>query len=125
MKRVPKKTIQKEFNHLVASGRRCAKCKQSYELMHCSHVHSIGAYPNLRFDLMNTLPLCARCHKFWWHDEVGDAWEWFKTTYPGRNAYLEQAKKKYVKWTDEKLLEVRKNVKERNLKALLIAPELV
>jgi hypothetical protein len=120
-----KKAIQTEFNHWMASGKPCAKCGNTYGMTQCSHVHSIGAYPNLRYDPMNVLPLDARCHKFWWHDEPGDAWEWFKQKYPGRYAYLEKAKLKYVGWDIDKLLEVREKIKSKDIKGLIIAPELL
>jgi hypothetical protein len=123
--KAPKKTIQEEFNHLIAFNKPCAFCHRTYEVMQCSHIHSVGAYPNIRFDPMNALPMCGRHHRFFWHDEPGDAWEWFKKNFEGRYQYLLVAKNKYIKWTDDKLLEVRKNIKEGNLKALLIAPELI
>ncbi len=124
-KKLSTKVVQKEFNHLIASGKECSKCSQSFPVMQCSHIHSVGAYPALRFDPMNTLPMCGHCHMFWWHLEPAESWEWFKNKYPGRYQYLLQAKNKYIKWTQEKLLEVREKVKIKDLKGLLIAPELL
>ena len=124
-KKAPKKEIQKEFNKMIAHANSCAKCYQTFKVMQCSHIHSIGAYPNLRFDPMNALPMCGRHHNFWWHLEPTESWDWFKKNFPGRYEYLLKAKNKHIEWTDEKLYEVRKNIKERNLKALLIAPELL
>ena len=123
--KAPKKEIQKEFNKMIASGKPCAYCKRTYDVMQCSHVHSVGAYPNLRFDPMNALPMCGRHHRFFWHDEPADAWAWFIKNYAGRTEYLLVAKNKQIDWTDEKLYEVRKNIKDRNFRALLIAPELL
>jgi hypothetical protein len=74
---------------------------------------------------MNVLPMCRRCHKFWWHEEPGDAWEWFKSKYPGRYAYLEVAKNKYVGWDNDKLLEVREKVRNNDIRGLIVAPELL
>jgi hypothetical protein len=119
------KTVQNEFNHLIASGKPCTKCGQLFPVMQCSHNHSVGAYPNLRFDPMNVLPLCGHCHPFWWHLEPAKSWDWFKNKYPGRYAYLEVAKNKYIKWTQDKLLEVREKIKNEDLKGLLISPELL
>jgi hypothetical protein len=124
-KKLSTKAIQKEFNHLIASGKPCAKCNQIFPVMQCSHVHSIGAYPNLRFDPMNALSMCGRHHNFWWHLEPTESWDWFKEKYPGRYQYLLIAKNKHVGWTQDKLLEVRRKVKERDLKGLLIMPELL
>lgn len=125
MKKLSIKVVQKEFNHLIAYQKPCAKCHQVFPVMQCSHVHSIGAYPNLRFDPMNTLPMCGRDHNFWWHLEPAQSWDWFKQTFPGRYEYLLVAKNKYIVWTQDKLIETRKKIKDLDLKGLLIAPELV
>ena len=93
--------------------------------MQCSHVRSIGAYPNLRFDVMNVLPMCGYHHKFYWHDEIGDAWPWFVKKYPGRHEYLLKAKNKLVKYTIDDLKVVREHIKNKDLRKLIIAPELL
>ena len=120
-----KRAVQREFNRLIASGKPCVKCHKTFEVMQCSHIKSTGAYPNLRFDPMNAFSMCGRCHNFWWHLEPSESWEWFKEEFPGRHEYLLKAKNKRVGLTIDKLQEIRKNVKESNLKALLIAPELL
>ena len=117
-----KKKIQIEFNRMIAQGKPCAKSHQIFTVMQCSHVHSIGSYPNLRFDPMNTLPMCGRHHMFWWHLEVSEAWDWFKQNFSGRYEYLLKAKNIHNDWTIDKLLEIRKNIKNRDLKALMILP---
>ncbi len=117
-----KRAVQREFNKMIASGNPCAYCHRTFPVMQCSHVHSVGAYPNLRFDPMNALPMCGRHHMFFWHDEPGDAWEWFKRTFPGRCHYLEEAKNVHVGWTVEKIQEVRRKIKERDLRGLTILP---
>ena len=63
------KTVQEEFNAMVTASQRCSRCFKLYERMECSHVLSIGAYPALRFDIFNVLPMCSRHHIWWWHDE--------------------------------------------------------
>jgi len=110
---------------MIAQGNPCSFCHQTFPAMQCSHIHSIGAYPNLRFDPMNALPMCGRHHFFFWHDDPGTAWPWFEKTFPGRYEYLLKAKNKHIEWTTEKLLEIRKNIKEKNLRGLLIMPELL
>ena len=99
-RKVPKKQIQIEFNAMIAHGNPCAYCHRLFPVMQCSHIHSVGAYPNLRFDPMNALSMCGRHHRFFWHDEPGDAWMWFEKTYPGRYEYLLKAKNIIIKWTD-------------------------
>jgi hypothetical protein len=119
------KKIQDEFNAMMARGKPCAKCGNIYPVMQCSHIWSIGSYPNLRFDPMNVLPMCGRHHNYWWHLEPAESIEWFTNTYPGRYDYLIEAKNKLVHRTLDDLQEVRDKIKERNLRGLLIAPELL
>ena len=130
MPRVVKKgaltrAIQIEFNHMIASGQPCAVCHKTFPVMQCSHIKSIGAHCNLRFDPMNVLPMCGHCHNFWYHQEPTESGNWFELTYPGRYEYLLKAQNKKVGWTIDKLQEVRKKIKEKDLKGLLIAPELL
>ena len=120
-----KKKIQIEFNHLITSGNPCAKCGQIFPVMQCSHIKSIGSAPNLRFDPMNALPMCGYHHMFWWHLEPSESWYWFCRTYPGRLAYIEKAQNKQVDWNISLLLEIRQKIADRDLKGLLIAPELL
>ena len=122
---VLKKAIQTEFNYMIAHAKPCAKCSQTFPVMQCSHIKSIGACDNLRYDPMNVLPMCGHCHNFWWHLEPSESWTWFEQTFPGRNEYLLVAKNKHVGWTEEKLFEVREKIKNKDLKGLLIAPELL
>ena len=119
------KTAQREFNKLIASGKPCAKCMKTFPVMQCSHIHSIGAYSNLRFDIMNVLPMCGRCHNFWWHQEPSESWDWFVKNYPGRHQYLLKAKNKVNKWTMDDVLQIKEYVRNREIKKLLIAPELL
>ena len=122
---VLKRAIQVEFNHWMASGKPCAVCGNVYPVMQCSHLHSIGAYPNLRFDPMNVLPMCGKHHFFFWHDDPIDAWSWLNQKFPGRYAYLEKAKNKDIFWSVDMLLEIRQKIRNQDIKGLIIAPELL
>ena len=120
------KRLQIEFNAMIARGQPCAKCGQTFPVMQCSHVHSTGSYPNLRFDVMNVLPMCGHHHNFWWHLEPSESWDWFKKEYPGRYEYLLKAKNKYVGRRGQPARrEIRQWIKEKNMKKLIIAPELL
>lgn len=103
----------------------CQKCGKSFEKLDCSHIKSVGAYPNLRFDIMNVIAMCSRCHLWWWHEEPTESGGWFKNKFPGRYAYLQLAKNRLVKRTKDDLKEIRKHIKEKNVKKLVIAPEII
>jgi len=107
------------------SGYPCARCNQKFPVMQCSHVKSTGAYTNLRFDPMNVLVMCGRCHNFWWHSEPTESGKWFEKKYPARWDYLEKAKLKVIKRTEKDKKQIRQWIKERNIKKLYIAPELI
>lgn len=113
------KETQIEFNALVAGIGVCARCGKSFEQMQCSHVYTVKAYPNLRFDVLNALSMCGNHHMWWWHQEPGEAWPWFKEKYPERYSYLVFAKNQIKPWKIYEVKEVRKAIKERNLHALM------
>jgi len=113
------KTIQKEFNSLVASKGVCEKCDRGYTVMQCSHVWSIGSYSNLRFDILNTMCMCGRCHNFWWHLEPMESREWFAKKFPERDIYLKEVRNIVKPWTVEELQKIREAVKNKDLKALV------
>lgn len=113
------KETQTEFNALITERKVCAKCGNSYDKMHCSHIKSVGAHPNLRFDILNVLPMDGRCHQFDWHDNPTEATLWFQKKYPERWAYLEFAKNQIKPWGVDEVKKIRKAVKERDLHALV------
>lgn len=115
-----KKTVQAEFNKMVTDGKPCSKCGKSFYKMDCSHIYSIGAYPNLRFDIMNVLPMCSNCHIWWWHDNPTEAGEWFKKNYGDRYTYLEIAKNIPRNYTIEDLQEVREYIKNKQTDKLCL-----
>jgi len=107
------------FNKLVAKDQACAKCGQRFEVMQCSHVYSVGHAPGLRYDILNVLPMCGHCHNYWWHLEPVEAFRWFESKYPERLAYLDFAKNVVRPWTAHELHQIKKCVREKNLKALV------
>ena len=69
----------------------CQRCNKYVEGSD-SHPHHIvpkmkGASLR-RFDLLNIILLCMRCHKQWWHLNILDANEWFEEKYQARYDYL-------------------------------------
>ena len=119
-----KRTIQKEFNKLVTSTIGfCQRCGSKVNQLQCSHVKSIGAYPSLRFDIFNVLCLCSKCHKWWWHDEPTESFDWYKLNFPERWTYIQAAMKINRFFTIEDLNEIRKAVSERNITKLHLSQE--
>ena len=113
------KKTQIEFNALVASVGACAKCGKSFEQIQCSHVFTVGAYPNLRFDILNALPMDGGHHRYFWHNEPMEAFEWFKGKYPERYAYLMFAKNQIKPWTMDEVKRIREAIRKRDLHALV------
>jgi len=62
---------------------KCLKCGKTTALQ-CSHILSVGAYPNMQFDLENAITLCAYDHLRFWHSSPLDASRWFEAHFPGR-----------------------------------------
>lgn len=114
------KQTQTKFNALIREKGVCEHCGRSYDAMNCSHIYPVGAYPNLRFNVLNVLCLDARCHRFFWHDNPGDAWEWFKSKYPARYEYLTKAKNIFHKYTIEELLQIQGWVEKKEINKLTI-----
>lgn len=114
-----KELIQREFNKLVTTKiGYCQRCGRRDAQMQCSHVKSIGAYPNLRFDIINVLCLDARCHKWWWHDEPTESGSWFKEKFPERWEYIQVAKNIPRKFTLEDLDQIREWIKNKEIDKL-------
>lgn len=114
-----KKQIQVEFNRMVTEGQPCAYCGKRFEKMDCSHVLSRGSADHLRFDILNVLPMCSKCHKWFWHDDPLNAIEWFKSRYPERYDYLLFAKSRFKKWTAGGLKQIRENIRNKDIKGLV------
>ena len=74
--------------------------------LQCSHIKTVGAYKNLRFDPYNALALCYRHHIHYWHKEKGEAYKWFEKHYPTRVVYLDHNKNKLFKPTLDDLQEL-------------------
>ena len=117
-----KKTIQKEFNSLIVGKGVCEKCRRSFPKMQCSHVWSIGSYPNLRFDILNALCMCGGCHNYWWHLEPMESRDWFTKKFPKRDLYLRKVRNKIKPWTVQELQDIRKYVKNKDLRKLVRFP---
>ena len=69
MRKPTKKSLTRELDKvcsLIVRQRPCDKCGEvQYDKLQCAHIFS-RTYRSTRFDLLNLLCLCQRCH-FWGH----------------------------------------------------------
>ena len=114
-----KKTIQVEFNALVREKGVCERCGNNFKVMQCSHIWSVGSYPNLRFDILNATCMCGHCHNFWYHLEPMESRDWFAKKFPQRDKYLRAVKETIKPWTVDELHKIREYIKNKDLKKLV------
>jgi hypothetical protein len=117
-----KKDTQTKFNALIREKGYCEWCGSTVNQLHCSHILSVGAHPNLRFDILNVCCHCSYCHRFKWHDNPLGGMEWFINKYPERFKYLQAVKNNYKKWTIPDLQEIQEYIKNKDLKKLITFP---
>jgi hypothetical protein len=96
---------------------KCCICGR--DNIQISHIYSKGAHQALRYDPINTLPMCGGCHKFKWHEDPCH-WEWFEKAYPDRYVYLKEAIKVFVKRDQAYWERTEKAIDEKDFRALLI-----
>lgn len=70
--------------HARASCEHCGK----QESLQWHHIIS-REEKKVRWNLDNSLLLCAGCHLYWWHKYPGRALKWLEEQWPGRYDYLE------------------------------------
>lgn len=102
-------TTLKSLLHLACrkrDGNACVKChkrgKQYKDddagtYLQLSHVKSEGAYPRIKYELVNVKLLCWHCHlgSGGWHREPMASTEWFKKTFPDRARKLKDLTVRY------------------------------
>ena len=66
----------------------CQRCGHKVFGQGCHWAHIYGRRSlRLRWDLLNSLVLCAGCHR-WWHENPVESHEWFADYFPARYSYL-------------------------------------
>jgi len=69
----------------------------------------------MRWDLLNSIVLCAGCH-FWWHGNPTEATEWFSKKFYWRVYYLNRQRKlpvetvrtsELAEWLEERKLKLK------------------
>jgi hypothetical protein len=84
-----------KFQVLFRDGHQCvvgengARCKATSNL-HAAHVRPKGKYPRLRFEPDNLLSMCFFHHIVWAHRDPLAFADWFRATYPERDARLRE-----------------------------------
>ena len=118
------KRIDREFSVLVREKGYCEWCGSVDNQL--QHAHVIGrANKFLRWDIMNAMCLCSYCHQYRWHENPLIAQKWFKEKFPGRYIYLMEARGRTVDRFEEDYLRIRSDIKNKNIKNLIMAPDLL
>ena len=77
-------TTDKLFRDVILRERKnaCEWCSKS-GVIHIAHILPKGAHPRLRYQRLNVLLLCVRCHLFRAHKSPLEFQEWI-TSYKGK-----------------------------------------
>lgn len=98
------------FSKIIRARGACERCSSTNKLQ-CAHV--IGRRNlYLRWDEMNALCLCYRCHIHWMHKQPLEFSEWFRTMFPANFSYLQGKKDRIVKRTRQDYKELVEWLKE-------------
>ena len=99
----------------------CQKCgKHKDKGLNWSHIIPRGHF-YLRWDLLNSIAMCAHCHKWWWHSDILAAYEWFTEKFPARWSYLNSStdresplrKHKIISWNEIDTDKIEKELREK------------
>lgn len=66
-----KRVVEKAFErYLTHRGVSCAFCGRVDKTIAPAHLFSVGAFPSLKKDVDNVVPLCYKCHTSYDHASV-------------------------------------------------------
>lgn len=107
------KTIREYI--LLRDKNRCVWCGKSVSgcNAHVSHVIPRSKGNRLKYVELNLKLLCFHCHLNKWHKDPLEGAEWFKSTYPKINDFLQEHKNEYFKITDSYLEEIEAKYKQK------------
>lgn len=96
----------------------CQRCgsKASGQGCHWAHIYSRNSH-KLRWDWLNSLVLCAGCHRFY-HDNPLDGEWWFRVHFPARYDYLQKRRQEPSKHIPQVVLEEWLEERKAKLKEL-------
>ena len=114
-----KKRCDIEMSKLVREKGHCERCGSTENLQH----HHIVGRRNLtlRYDIINGLCLCYRCHFFQAHGGALEFIDWLDERFPSRMEYLRTARNKRTKLTQQDYQRIFKDIKQKNLNNLVFA----
>ena len=111
-------TLARKIIRLRDERCQCPECDSGYNLQ-CAHVAVIRRYYVARWDLINLVLLCEKCHRKF---DTNTAWGmgWFQDVFPARFEYLESLvilrkspEERTRTWRDSDLLEIEVGLKEK------------
>ena len=114
MKKLKEKKIDIEFSKWIrARDGKCLKCGTK-ENNQCAHIFSRTAR-SVRWDELNALTLCYKCHLFWAHKNPIEFTEFVRSHLGEKNFAL--LKRRYYhpkQWTDKQKQRIYENFKTQN-----------
>lgn len=114
-----KKLLDTEFSLLVRSKGRCERCATTQNLQ-CAHIMSKGGHPALRWDILNCLCLCYRCHMHFAHkDPIAFTW-WVQETFPERWEYIHATRYVNVQRNYEDLEQILTWIRAKDFHQLIV-----
>lgn len=87
----------KAWNLLSKIIRSKGKCERCGNTNYLQAAHIVGRNNHtLRFDPMNLLCLCVKCHR-WGHDNPDAFTDWWRNKYPARKIYIDHNRNRLTK----------------------------
>lgn len=111
--KIPLDKVQKAFNDAIKRrDARCMikDCEACYGQLECSHYHTVGSHPSLRFYPPNAYAQCQKHH--WNHHNrkepalVNTYYHWIIGYHYNDVQKMEELKNRYIKYTDELKAEI-------------------
>jgi len=113
-----KNRCDKAMSQLVRDKGFCEHCGSSTNQLQHNHVIGRGNQ-TLRYDIINGMCLCARCH-LWWHHEPVESGIWFKEKFPERYEYLMKARDTYTKRKIADYKSVLEHIENKDIRKLIL-----
>lgn len=110
------KKCDKAFSLLIRSVGSCQNCG-SIENLQCAHIVS-RSNKTLRWNPLNAVCLCLRCHIFKFHRSPLEFVEWLEKRYPERMVYLREKRNTILTRTIKDYKELHAHIEAREISYL-------